>query len=273
MRKTLIIFILLLVVSNCMCQLNRFVGTWISKSNDFIEIRDTTKKNSSSNYLGVNGRDHRMSVFLFEDTLSFQERFYSSRTNYKKLYIKRFDLKVIKHNDTSLVVKPVSNLSSKLFKNRDEILFTKQEYSVDDEIILEKICFHTSYCFGTCPTYHLEIDSSKNVNLFIEEIYKKDSEFEVDKDKIGYYKGEIENHDYSKLVNLIRTCNLNLLKFDEADCCDGSVITIIVYYNGKRKYLKSMFPPKIANKLISFLYDLCENTQLIRTKEEFEIEK
>ncbi len=83
-----------------MGQLNRFVGTWISKSNDFLEIRDTTKKNSGSNYLGVNGRDHRMPVYMFEDTLSFQERYYSSSTNYKKLYIKRFDLKVIEYNDT-----------------------------------------------------------------------------------------------------------------------------------------------------------------------------
>jgi hypothetical protein len=51
------------------------------------------------------------------------------------------------------------------------------------------------------------------------------------------------------------------------------VSPIIVYYNGQRKYLKSMEPPIISKGLISFLRTLAENKRLGKTNETKVIEE
>ena len=38
----------------------------------------------------------------------------------------------------------------------------------------EKIIFHTSECFGTCPEYHLEINQKKEVKLYVEKAYEEE---------------------------------------------------------------------------------------------------
>lgn len=254
-------------------QLNNYIGTWITPENELIEIRDTTNKYGNSNHIGTKLRDEGMSIYLLDDTLSFQERYYSSATNFKKLYIKRYDLRVIKLTDSVLAVEPVSDLSQIFFKQKKELTFTRQEYAVDNDIKFEKLMFHTSDCFGTCPTFHLEIDSLKNAKLFIEEIFKKNLEFNIDSSQIGYYKGKLNKEDYEELIHLLKTCNLKSLEFNEATCCDGSIISIIVYFNGQRKYLMSMFPPVISNRLINHLYKICKTNSFKKTTEQFEIEK
>ena len=71
----------------------------------------------------------------------------------------------------------------------------------------EKIIFHTSKCFGTCPEYHLELNQKKEIKLFIEKAYKKRT---LDTLKIGYYKGKIDNETYSELISLIEKIDLEL---------------------------------------------------------------
>lgn len=145
----------------------------------------------------------------------------------------------------------------------------------EKQLKLEKIIFHTSMCFGTCPTYHLQVDNNKKVKLYAEKVYKKPIDFgsyDTDTTKSGYFIGEVSDTNFDKLTNQLNVIGLDTLKFDGQDCCDGSLITIIVYYNGKRKYLKSMFPPDKANELISTLFEICETSVLTRTTSKFNIE-
>lgn len=128
----------------------------------------------------------------------------------------------------------------------------------------EKIIFHTTLCFGNCPTYHLQVDNDKKIKLYAEDVYKNDSTIQRDKAKIGYFTGTVSNILFIKLTNALKKIGLDTLEFNGETCCDNSVITIIVYYNGKRKYLKSMFPPAKAHKLISTLYEICETSKLQR---------
>ena len=265
----------ILTLSSCntaYSQLDKLKGSWVTPDNEFLEIRDTINKSDGSNYIGTPKYDLGLRLYQYQDTLSFQKQYYSSATNYEKLYIDRYDLQIIRFNDTNLVVKPVSDFSKSFFNDKKILTFTKQEYLIDKDISFEKIIFHTSYCFGTCSTYHLEITSNRKTKLHAEQVYKKRSS-ETDKDKIGYFKGQINEKKYAKLINSLQTCNLNTLEFDGQLCCDGSVITIIVYFNRQRKYLKSMFPPVLANNLIEALYDICSEHELQRTDEKFVIEK
>ena len=138
----------------------------------------------------------------------------------------------------------------------------------------EKIIFHTTGCFGFCPTYHLEVDNSKRVKLFAEQVFKKEEGFPFQEDslKMGYFKGEVNDSTFAKLNQELKTIGLDKLNFDGANCCDGSTITIIVYYQGKRKVLTSMFPPQEAQKLIEILYEICEESSLVPSEEKFVIE-
>ena len=138
----------------------------------------------------------------------------------------------------------------------------------------EKVIFHTTSCFGTCPTYHLQVDPNKQIKLFAESVYKNDKGFSFEQDtaKIGYFKGIADDSTFAILDKELKNIGLDTLEFDGASCCDGSLITIIVYYDGKRKFLKSMFPPDKANKLIGTLYGICDKSILKRATQEFDIE-
>jgi hypothetical protein len=138
-----------------------------------------------------------------------------------------------------------------------------------------KIIFHSTGCFGRCPTYHLKVNSDKTLKLFAETVYKNGSGrvFDADSSKIGYYTGLVSDSDFANLNRELKAIGLDSLKFEGPNCCDGSVITLIVYYNGKRKFLRSMFPPDKASKLISTFYSICENSGLKRSSRKFDIEQ
>ena len=128
---------------------------------------------------------------------------------------------------------------------------------------------------GECPTYHLEIDKSKKVKLYSEQVYIEHDKFmyETDHSKVGYFTGAISDSIYSMLVKELKKCGIDTLTFKDVTCCDGSIKTIIVYYNGRRKYLKSMDTPEIARPLISLLRNICQSKYLHRTQEKFKIEE
>lgn len=152
----------------------------------------------------------------------------------------------------------------------------KQKQPPKQKAGFEKVIFHTSGCFGTCPTYHLEINNNKQARLHAEQVYKQHAYrlhgFESDTAKVGNFEGLLSDSLFNKLAGELNTIGLDSLSFDGATCCDGSVITIIVYYDGKRKFLKSMFPPEKANNLIHYLYEACTSKQLKRVNGKFEIE-
>lgn len=144
------------------------------------------------------------------------------------------------------------------------------------KIKLEKIIFHTSRCFGSCPAYHTQIDSTGTLLLYSEYVDKTpDINTDLnnpDTTKMGYFTGQVSDRQYKELVNELENVGLDNLHFDGRDCCDGSTKTIIIYFNGKRKFLKSMFPPREADKLISQLRYITESTVTQRTNQTFKIE-
>jgi len=144
----------------------------------------------------------------------------------------------------------------------------------DSKSSFEKIIFHTTGCFGTCPTYHLQVDADKSLKLFAETVYRNEKRISTEQDttKTGYFNGVVNDSTFALLNKALKTIGLDTLEFDDATCCDGSVKTIIVYYEGKRKFLRSMFPPEKAARLISILYDICEKSSLTKTSKKFDIE-
>ena len=150
----------------------------------------------------------------------------------------------------------------------------KQTKQADKTLEFEKICFHTSSCDGTCPVYHLEVTKDRKMRLFAEKVYKTTaaSFSDFDSTKMGFFVGTVTDSNFNKLTRELQNIDIDNFTFEKADCCDGSITTIIIYYNGKRKYISSMFLPPKSGKLISLLNDICEKSKLTRVSEVFDIE-
>jgi hypothetical protein len=120
-------------------------------------------------------------------------------------------------------------------------------------LVFTKIVYHSSRCYGTCPEIDLQIDSSRNI-LLHRQFWK--SKGETEDHRSGNFIGSIDTRTYSNLIAILISSNYTKLKFPPEFCCDAPLTTIIIYTNNERTYLKSMFPPAEAQKLISWLYDL-----------------
>jgi hypothetical protein len=271
--KTLIFISLFFLWTSSYGQLDKLKGIWITPAQELIQIEDTGDLKENNYLSNAKLSDENFELYIYGDTLSFQKQYYSSATNYEKPYVDRYDLKVMKSNDTSIVVRPVSSLSKIFFQNKYRLTFTRQAFAVDTSIKFDKIIFHTTECFGTCPVYHLEVDKSKNVKLNSQIVYNPITGFQSDTASQGYFMGRLSDTTFEKLIKALGTCNLRTLKMKNALCCDGSIKTIIVYFNGQRKYFKTMFPPMIANEVVKTLFDICEKGGLKKTADKFKIEE
>jgi len=253
-------------------QLVKLKGSWINSKQEYIVINDTT--NNSNLLCNKDLRDNHLHLKLYADTLSFQVRYVSEVDNYQTQHIgNRYDLKILKLTDSILIVKVASKLSQDFFKSPDTLEFIKQQFSIDTAFRFEKLIFHTTPCYGSCPILHIQIDSLGqmlyNGITYPNYLSPNYSITSVD----GNFKGSISKEDYNKLILLLKTCNLKTLKFNSQNCCDGSLITLIVYYNGQRKYIQSMFLPPVLNDLISFLWGINKRAFLVKIPDKIELER
>jgi hypothetical protein len=164
-------------------------------------------------------------------------------------------------------IQVVNNQSKLIDQSKNDTIKVIQ----DTAFHFEKIVFHTTGCEGTCPTFHLIVEKDKRIQLHSEVVYKNESS-KLDKSKIGYFKGSVTDTTFKKLLFELKTLGLDTLNFDGTIGYDAPIKTIIVYYNGKRKYLKTMFQPKKAIKLILILYEICEASKVKKANFPFEIE-
>jgi hypothetical protein len=140
----------------------------------------------------------------------------------------------------------------------------------------EKIIFNTTTCYGKCPVYHLQIDNKKNVKLLASIVYKNPRVFgtnrsNLDTSKMGYFIGHIDDTLYNNLIKTLSNTNTDSLCWED-NGADAPIKTIIIYHNGQREFLRSMFPPKDSYDLIILLCTVCEKNNFQKTIEKFEIE-
>lgn len=143
--------------------------------------------------------------------------------------------------------------------------------SAKEDFRFEKIMYHSGPCFGFCPSYHMQIDNNKTVLLKGDSTYNK-RRGGGDDSRAGYFIGKVADTSYQKLVAELSKIGLDTLKFRGPNCCDAAMKTIIVYYNGKRRYLHAMFPPDHAHGLISTLNGIYSRNKFEPTQQRFEIE-
>lgn len=142
----------------------KLYGTWISKNNDVLVIQG---EHYNFNVMSTINEEEQLKIKIFKDTLRFYSIYTSSKENYKVDHLEKYDFKIEKTNPRFLTLKPLDSLSQKFFNTKESIKFIKQEYNVDKSISFEKIIFHSTRCYGSCPIIALEIDNNKNIYLDI----------------------------------------------------------------------------------------------------------
>jgi hypothetical protein len=266
MKKILLITLILSFNFNY-SQIEELKGIWISEENEAISIIDTL--DSFDGLMSKNNYNYFL-LKIKSDTLVFKPWDSSPNDDNSN----NLEFKLIDYNKKSVTIQPISNLSIDFFKKDSPIEFIAQKYVIDKAFEFEKLIFHSSSCFGSCPIIDLEISSNRKIkligNFYIENTKK------IDDTRSGSYNGEISKKDYKKLIDIIIKSRITTYKDTDINttfCCDGSVKTFILYHNGKRKYYRAMISPPLLDELIAFLYTIDKKSNLQRTSEAFEIEK
>lgn len=255
--KFIQVIVLILFQATSYGQLSKLEGVWITPSQDLIQISDTTSHNY--NYLCNKVlKQNNFHLALYGDTLSFQDRYTSSLTNFEVKYVDRYDFKVEFSTDSILILKPVSSFSKKYFQNRSILKFTRQEFTTDRSIKFEKLYFESSTCCDETPKIKLHLDSAKRLQLNYK-IVSEDFGLLKSKD----ISGTLSDALYQELIRYLQTCNLRNLRFNNPRGADGVTTSLIINYNGQQKYLKSMFPPRIADDLIRYLETLHSRIKVV----------
>jgi hypothetical protein len=247
-------------------------GSWITADNEWLRIIDTTGVQHDNYFSNSQFHDEHFRLFMVGDTLSFRKTYTSSRTNFKVQHVDRYDLKISKLTDSVLIVSPVSEFSKKFFNDQQQLRFQRQDHITDTTLHFEKIVFHTSKCYGSCNVYHLQVEQTGIFKLHKAFMYNQETYLE-DSAAEGYFSGQLPDSLYQPLLRALRTINLRSLHMDTVLCCDAPVKTMIIYFNGQRKYFKTMFPPKLVDRLILALYNICVYANGSPVKEPFKLEE
>lgn len=138
----------------------------------------------------------------------------------------------------------------------------------------DKLIYHTSVCFGFCPVYHLEIQRDRQFRVYVERSFQRDSanRWLPDSSHTGYFMGTLNERSLAALDSLVNQTGLRNLKPDSTLCCDGSLKTVIGYFNGKRTYYQTMFPNERMQALLELLKNIAADEPRRRTAP-FDIEE
>jgi hypothetical protein len=116
-----------------------------------------------------------------------------------------------------------------------------------------QLTFHLSECNGSCPAISMNVYSNKTIELS-RTIYK--SKDKVDTAASGNFKGQLSGKSYNKIIGLLAEVNWDTIVFPKVLCCDKSLKTIILTYNGETRRFKSMEAPQSVMPLINYLINV-----------------
>ncbi|GAB4043459.1 hypothetical protein [Spirosoma litoris] len=262
--------LLFFVVAKATGQVSALKGTWINPEMQAMVINDTSSS-SNNNFLSTKKLSSSFQLQLYGDTLSFQNRYTSSATNFKKLYIDRYDFKIVRFEQHTLELKPVSKFSSDFFGGGESILLKRQEYTADTTIRFEKLVFSSGLCHGSCPKYEYELTNKKAFRLHIITAFANRS-FMRDSTAQGCFIGEVPDSLYRKVIDALQTCYLRQLIVEPALCCDAPLKKLSIQFNGQKKTIETMFPPVIMTKLFAVLSQIYDAAPRKRTDTPFDLE-
>lgn len=250
-RRNAVTFIFILLYGTiASAQPEKLKGTWISSELEMVEILHTGR--NEFNYLSnLELEENFFYLFIYGDTLSFQSIYTSSSTNHEVEYVDRYDLKIVSSNDSLLVLEPVSDFSKAFFLKasfleRTTLTLKKKDYLIDKSIKFERLVYHASDG-GSTPNISIQIDSTRNLYVHFR-IPSSDR-----MRRTGVYSAVLDEDTYNKLIFQLQNAQIRALRFGNFKGADSPIITLIIYYNNTRNYLRSIVPNRIARDLLDYI--------------------
>jgi hypothetical protein len=200
-------------------------GDWVSER----DIHDYSGRNlifsfedTSCAYLYAWG--YSTSYRIENDLLLIKETLFKSQEANAKREICTFKItKLVKDTIQIVPVSERAKLTYELNEIKDTIDFIKIKQK--NNIIPSKVSFFTSKCYGTCPSFFLEIDSTRQVKFYGNEYTEV----------LGGAKGIIDVQDYHALMIKIQNLQIDSIKTEyEASWTDDQTCLVVIDYNKMR---------------------------------------
>lgn len=259
----------LLFCRSVYCQHLPILGTWIMPTGKVIRI-DSLNNDDWSPRAGISnlsGQDIYGNASISKDTLRITSVSFGTVNNQSVRKARVYGFLIRELTDSELVVAPFTKLARSYFPQQPVLHLRRQELSADTSLHFCQLYYHTTGCLGYCPTFHLFIDDQQNVQFYAENIIMFDSTGTQKDDTVrqGYYSGKLNDSLFKELVLAVQSSCLRSLTIPNVNGYDGAVSTIIVYFENERKYMQSMSPPLILDRLISTCYRICAEDKLPKT--------
>lgn len=242
---------------------------WVNKNLDYLKFY----KDSVTYNLG--GKKHTMFYDLNGKSVVFKEKYSVGGTDVRE---EKINFKVKSLTKDKLVIYPTDDqldldqeiyykLDYAPFFKRKEFVFYNREKQVD-YVDYEKITFHGSTCFGTCPSFSLEINRGGDV-FYQGRIYTK--EF------TGDFEGKLEKDER---IILHKILNRSLLFAVDNNWKQLSRPTDTPRYNyiielrdGEIIEINTNDQHPILDKLSDYLVHITEKLELAKAKEKHTYKK
>jgi len=242
---------------------------WINKNLDYIRFDTDT-----ITYSIENKRDD-LYFDIGKKTIAFEKRFYNGGAGIKEETI-RFKIKSLDKN--KLVMYPIDSkieldqeglrkLKYDHFFNKPTFVFYNRENLIS-RVDFKKITFISSTCFGTCPSFSLEINRDGTV-YYQGRIYAKKH--------TGNFKGKLTDKELYKVRKLMNRSQLSAIdeKWNQnTKSVDKPRFNYIVELrNGKVIEVSTNDQHPILDKLSNYFINIPEVVELEKSNEKHRFEK
>ncbi|NNC69727.1 MAG: hypothetical protein HKN90_02780 [Flavobacteriaceae bacterium] len=223
----------------------------------------------------LGGKKHTLFYDLNGKLISFKEQYSVGGADLRE---EKVNFKIKELTKDKLVIYPIDDkldLDQEIFykldyrpffKKKEFVLYNREKQV--DYVDYKRITFHGSTCFGTCPSFSLEINRGGDV-FYQGRIYTK--EF------TGNFKGKLEKEERIKLHKIL---NRSLLVAVHDKWEQGSRPTdtprynyIIELRNGDILEINTNDQHPILDKLSQYLVDITEKLKLNKVKKKHVFKK
>ena len=242
---------------------------WTNNNLDYINF----SKDSLTYNLA--GKKHSLLYDLDKMTLSLKEKFMIGGTvekeekiTFKIKYLNKNKLVIAPIDDrTSLDQEGYSKLDYTPFFNRKEFVFYNRNEMMK-RVDYKKITFHGSTCFGTCPSFSVEINRDGKI-FYQGRIYTKEY--------TGNFEGQLSREERITLAKIINRSQIATI---DKDWKQNSHVTdqprynyIIELKNGKKYEINTNDQHPILDKLSNYLVQIPEKLELKKVKKPYSYAK
>jgi len=240
---------------------------WINKDLDYLRFDD--------NSVVYNFDNKKQEVFF-----DMENKKLSFKVNYRTggdLKTEEFEFKIKELKKNKLVIVPIvedgkgmkderSKLDHNLFSKEKQYVFYNRG-SLLSKVNFKKITFHSSTCFGTCPSMSVQINIDGTV-------FYKGKEYA---DKKGNFEGKLSKNDIyqlKKILNRSQLSNIDENWEQKSKHNDTPKYTYIIeQFNGKTIEINTNDQHPILDKLSNYLLNIKEKATLKKVGEKHKFDK